>query len=357
MSRNRLAPILLAVATFLTVGCKPAPQKMGVALPTAPPIFQIIPAGANPNTLGIPGAVGNRVQNSGGAAAWVMGPGGVWIADPPPTGSFVPDGGAPITVSAPLSGTGTVASPVVIPTSTNGVDGFLSAADHTTFGAKLSSVSASAPFGGLGTSGSPLTISAIPLTALATQIQQTFVGNPVGSGTQAPVAMTATQATAALNAATSSLPGLMSAATAAQLLGSHPVIIETAALDLTATHAAVPLGFSGVALSLPGFYGVILASYVSLETTSGTLTTQLVANQGNDGSHVNFSTSQTLNLASPFAVGAPVIIGGLTSVSVGTVKRVDLATPILVDVTTAAAGAGLVLTGKFVTVLSLIAHS
>lgn len=130
--------LLVILAMAAAVGCKPTAHKMAAALPVAPPIFQIIPAGTNPNTLKIPGAVGTRVQNSGGQQCWVMAPGGVWVADPPPTdggssgGGIAPDGG----VLAPLAGVGTVASPLSISAATTSAPGSMSASDKS----KLNSI-------------------------------------------------------------------------------------------------------------------------------------------------------------------------------------------------------------------------
>jgi len=80
-------------------------------------------------------------------------------------------------------------------------------------------ITTSAPLSGNGSVGTPATIAAgaIALTKLATQAQATVVGNASGSGTVSPTALTATQLTALLNAATSSLPGAMTAAQFTQL--------------------------------------------------------------------------------------------------------------------------------------------
>jgi hypothetical protein len=67
--------------------------------------------------------------------------------------------GVAIVSTAPLSGNGTTASPLVIPQATTSVSGYLASSDWNTFNSKLASVSDSAPLSGNGTSGSPLAIS------------------------------------------------------------------------------------------------------------------------------------------------------------------------------------------------------
>jgi hypothetical protein len=77
---NRLAQIVPLLA-LLAFGCKqstPA-HRMGTSVNIAPTgVFQIIPAGVDPNDINLPGAVGTRVQNAGGANAWDKGSDGLW---------------------------------------------------------------------------------------------------------------------------------------------------------------------------------------------------------------------------------------------------------------------------------------
>jgi hypothetical protein len=110
---KRVASLLVVVAA-LGVGCKPKAHKMGAAAPVGAPAFQTIPAGVNPNTANIAGAVGNIVQNSGSTGAWALGPNG-WVTFPQDGGAssgggINPDGG----VVAPLVGAGTPTSPLTI---------------------------------------------------------------------------------------------------------------------------------------------------------------------------------------------------------------------------------------------------
>lgn len=72
---------------------------------------------------------------------------------------------------------------------------------------------------------------------LKTQVSHSFLGVP-GSSTAEPTAMTPTQATALLNAATTSLPGLESAADKTMLTGlqgSKATVVGSAVQDLTIT--------------------------------------------------------------------------------------------------------------------------
>jgi hypothetical protein len=265
MSRNRLAPILLAVAMFLTVGCKPAPQKMGVALPTAPPIFQVIPAGANPNTLGLPGAQGTVLQNSGGVGSWVMGPGGVWVTNPPATGA--PDGGYSVSVAD---------------------------------GGGLS---------GNGASATPLSASGIPLSKLATQGDSTVVGVPVGGGTEAPIALTTTQLTALINPATPLLPGAMTAAlaTSLQTLGSSAIILGSypcGNIDLTATHT-----FIQCAPAIAGKTFITHRVFVQNVSVAGSLSVAATVEMGQTGSLANIiAAATTLTNAAQFNLGTGAVI-------------------------------------------------
>lgn len=66
-----------------------------------------------------------------------------------------------------------------------------------------------------------LNAAGVALTKLATQADQTIVGN-VSGGTASPIALTATQATALLNVATTSLPGTMSAADKVRANAAQP---------------------------------------------------------------------------------------------------------------------------------------
>jgi hypothetical protein len=107
----RLVPIL----ALLACGCKekaPAHGKMGVSIPIAPPTFRVIPAGLDPNTAPIPGAVGDIIQVSGSRKSYALTLTG-WV-DFPSTGGGVPDGGLAISTidGGGLVGTGTVASPL-----------------------------------------------------------------------------------------------------------------------------------------------------------------------------------------------------------------------------------------------------
>lgn len=129
---KRLLGFVLAAS--LVLGCKPEAHRMAGALPVAAPIFQVIPAGANPNTLGIPGAQGTRLQNSGGVGAWDMGPNGVWIVAPP---LGTADGGAPlssIAATAPLGGNGTAGSPLTISNANPDAGGAMTATQYNQFG-------------------------------------------------------------------------------------------------------------------------------------------------------------------------------------------------------------------------------
>lgn len=105
---KKTLPIFLLVAA-LAAGCKPTAHRMGT-VPVGPPTFRTIPAGANPNTMGISGAYGDIVQNSGGLGAWQLGASG-WVVVPSAGGGISPDGG----VSAPLTGLGSASSPLAIP--------------------------------------------------------------------------------------------------------------------------------------------------------------------------------------------------------------------------------------------------
>lgn len=63
-----------------------------------------------------------------------------------------------VTVAAPLSGSGTAASPITLSAANGTTDGYLAHGDWTTFSGKLAAVATSAPLSGSGTTASPLAI-------------------------------------------------------------------------------------------------------------------------------------------------------------------------------------------------------
>ncbi len=113
------------VAAYMS--CKPAPVVTKRKLGT-----QTISASYDPSVSGLPGPVGEVVEVAGGATAWVKYGTGVtqWQAFPGSgsggaSGGGIEDGG----VTAPLSGAGSVADPLVIAAATTSVPGSMSAAD------------------------------------------------------------------------------------------------------------------------------------------------------------------------------------------------------------------------------------
>lgn len=125
----KVARIATVVVVLFAATCSSSVDKGKLkAVPIAQPMFQVIPAGVNPNTVGIAGAVGNIVQNAQpDGRSWTLGTGGVWQAFPSAGGGGVTaDGGvsAPLVCSgAPDAGScGTPSNPLAIdPSATNDV--------------------------------------------------------------------------------------------------------------------------------------------------------------------------------------------------------------------------------------------
>lgn len=114
---KRLFPLL----ALLAFGCKAKPpaHRMGTSVNIAPTgVFQVIPATMDPNAANLPGAVGTRVQNAGGANAWDKGTDGLWHVVTGSSGGGVPDGGLAVSVAdgGGVLGNGTVANPLTAAT-------------------------------------------------------------------------------------------------------------------------------------------------------------------------------------------------------------------------------------------------
>ncbi len=256
----------------------------------------------DPSSLGLAGAIGDVVYDSGGVFAWRKYATGAtsWLAIP--VSNLV-------TADPSLSpGLKAPAGAMVYKT-----DGTLAwskfgpnATDWQAFpgSAGLASVTATAPLSGAGTSGSPL----------------------------------------ALAAASGSVPGSLAAADFAKLAtvpsGSFlQVCLFTSVIDFVAGGT----GFTFNMGALPGFLFLPRSVNYVLRTKGGTLTTQPLVNIGNNGSHNNISAAAIAIQTALFALAVP---AHQTANPVSPNVLVDLTTPIVVDVSTSAAGSSCVCTGQ-----------
>lgn len=191
-------------------------------------------------------------------------------------------------------------------------------------------VQTASPVSGDGSSGSKITIAggAIPLSDLATQTNNTVVGNV--AGTASPVALTAAQLTVLINPATSSLPGALTAAQFLQLQQVGPFVSAT--IDLTATPTGVV-----IAPAVTGKSWITHRIGVFQTVATGALSTAATIRIGNNATPTNvFAAANTLTNSTAFNLG----VGNLTlSASVGQAVMVQSAATVC-DVTIAATGTG-----------------
>lgn len=126
---------------------------------------------------------------------------------------------------------------------------------------------------------------------------------------------------------------------------------ETQTLDLTVANLGLEL-----IPARPGYVPVFVSSYFVITASSGTQTSPLVSQAGQDAAHTNFWASQNgLSNATVNAGTAPYASIGPMAAAAATVQRNKNATVIL-DVTTGAVGTGgFTLSGRFVVVVNFAA--
>ncbi len=191
-----------------------------------------------------------------------------------------------------------------------------------------------APVSGDGTVATPFTIAAgaVALTKLATQANNTVVGNIAGSSAS-PVALTATQLTALINPATPSLPGAMTAAQASTLLNAGAgvgIFAHWADVDVTLT------GATRITPTIAGFAFVPIRAPVVVLSVTGTATTGLNASIGNNSAAYNntIAGSTSLPTAASINLGAGAMTSGAPAPTV-----IGAALPFFVNINVAVTGA------------------
>lgn len=129
---------------------------------------------------------------------------------------------------------------------------------------------------------------------------------------------------------------------------SSPQWLMSSQIDFAATSTG-----NVVVPSISGYYAAVVQQTLWLDSIAGSLSTSPTIQIGNNGSVNNVAASQTPNLATIFAAGAPSRVSLNPGAEVAT-QKVALTTAITCSVTVGATGTGLTLLGRIMVEVAYI---